>query len=253
MNTRMLTLTIGALLACGASATAQTAPTKPAASPRVFVAIDGGAQLTPTSADSTVTYKLYGEDAVLKAGYETKVVPVFGARLGARVWRRVVVGVGATLFTSNGDAAIDAQLPHPFFFQRRRAVEGSASSIKRDEAVVYGEVGWLAPVSDRIDLLVFGGPAFFSATQEVATKVQFTEQYPFDAATFSSVEAISKKVTSTGFTVGADVAYLITKSVRVGALIRFSHATADVEPLDKQPFRITLGGLQASAGVRFRF
>lgn len=257
MRHRVVTLSCAALLVLGvASVSAQSAATPPGPAtgiPQVFISLEGGAQVTPTSADSTVTYKLYGEDAVLDAGYRTRVVPVFGARLGMRVWRRFVVGAGASLFGSNGTATVNGRLPHPFFFQRPRTVEGNASSIKRDEAVIYGEVGWLAQVSPRIDVLVFAGPAFFNATQEAATKLVFTEQYPFDAATFTGVDVASKKVTATGFTVGADLAYMVGKTLRIGALIRYSYATTDVEPMAGQPFEITLGGLQTTAGIRIRF
>jgi hypothetical protein len=257
MRHRIVALACAALLALGVTSVwAQSAakPAGPAAGiPRMFLSLEAGAQVTPSSADSTVTYKLSGEDAVLDAEYKTRVVPVFGARLGMRVWRSLVVGAGASLFGSSGTATVNARLPHPFFFQRPRTVDGSVSNMKRNEAVFYGEVGWLAQISPRVDVLVFAGPAFFNATQETATKLLFTEQYPFDSATFSSVETASKKVTAAGFTVGADLTYRIGNTVRVGALIRYSYATTDVEPITGQPFEITLGGLQTTAGIRIRF
>ncbi len=257
MSNRIVMLSCAVLLGLGVtSVRAQGAltPASPAVGiQRAFVSLEGGAQVTPTSSDSSVTYKLYGEDAVVSAGYETKAVPVIGARAGTRVWRRLVVGAGASLFTSDGSAAVTGRLPHPFFFQRPRTVEGHASNITRNEAVFYGELGWLAPITRRIDVLLFAGPAFFNATQEAATKLSVSEQYPFDAATFGSVEVASKKVTATGFTAGADVSYRLGKALRVGILLRYSRATTDIEPVAGQPFEITLGGLQTTAGVRIRF
>ncbi|MDO8836962.1 MAG: outer membrane beta-barrel protein [Vicinamibacterales bacterium] len=257
MKNRIVWLSCAALLGLSVTSVLAQSPSAPAGPApgiqRAFVALEGGAQVTPTSAESSVTYKLYGEDAVLSAGYDTTVVPVIGARAGMRVWRRLVVGVGASLFGSNGSVTVTGRLPHPFFFQRPRTLDGTASGIKRDEAVIYGELGWLVPLSPRLDVLLFAGPAFFTATQEAATKLAFTEQYPFDTATFSSVEVVSKKVTATGFTVGADLAYRLGKAWRVGILLRYSYAPADVEPVAGQPFDITLGGLQTTAGLRIRF
>jgi hypothetical protein len=257
IRNRIVVLSCAVLLGLGATpvrAQSALSPASPAMGiQRAFVSLEGGAQVTPNSSDSRVTYKLYGEDAVMSAGYETTTVPVIGARAGIRAWRRLVVGAGASLFTGNGPAAVTGRLPHPFFFQRPRAVEGTASSMTRDEAVFYGELGWLTPITPRMDVLLFAGPALFNATQGTATKLLFTEQYPFDAATFSGVETASKRVTATGFTAGADLCYRIGKVLRVGLLLRYSRATTDIEPVAGQPFEITLGGLQTTAGVRIRF
>jgi hypothetical protein len=64
-----------------------------------------------------------------------------------------------------------------------------------------------------------------------------------------------------GYHVGADVAYLFTKHIGVGGLIRYSRASADVENLlesartgsSNTSASLDLGGLQVLAGVRIRF
>jgi len=221
--------------------------------PRVIVALEGGAQLTTMTSGSAVTFKLYGEDARLNVDYRTPVSPVYGARTGVRVWRQLMVGAGVTLFAGNRDAALTAALPHPFHFQRPRALEGTASALERDETAVYAEVGWHRRFGRKWDAVVFAGPAFFRATQEAATRVRFNEQYPYDTATYSDVDTASRKTNATGFTLGADVAYRIGRTFSAGALVRYARATADVTPVDGQRFRITLGGLQATAGLRLRF
>jgi hypothetical protein len=218
-----------------------------------YLGADAGWQVTSTSSTSTIRYKVYGEDAVTKITYETKAGPVFGARGGVRVWRRLTLGAGITRFTDSTGATVEAQLPHPFFFQRPRSIAGTADAITREELVAYAEVGWVVPVHPRMDLMVFAGPAFFSAKQQVATKALYSETYPFDAATFAGVESSVKQQTSTGFTVGADFTYRFTTHVGVGGLLRFSRATVTVDPVPAQPVTFDLGGLQLSAGVRFRF
>ncbi len=252
-GTRFATVTtlasLVATVAAGTAAAQQPAP-RPAT---VFVAADAGMQATVSAAESTVTYKLYGEDAVMKADYEVPAAAVFGARLGVRIWRRLTVGAGVSVLTKDATAEIDASLPHPFFFKRPRQITGVASDLKRDETAVYAEVGWLFPVTPRLDVAAFAGPAFFQATQQAAVKVQYSESYPFDTATFVNVESVSRSVSATGFTVGADISYRFTRTFGLGGLFRYSRASADLEPVAGQAFTIDLGGLQASAGVRFRF
>jgi opacity protein-like surface antigen len=218
-----------------------------------YVTVDGGMQVTTTSGTSTVRYKVYGEDAVMKVTYETKAGPVYGARGGVRIWRRLTLGAGVSRFTDSTGAKVEAQLPHPFFFQRPRSIEGTADAITREELVAYAEVGWVVPVHRKMDLMVFAGPAFFSAKQEMANKPLYTETYPFDTASYSSVQSTMQKKSATGFTVGADVTYRVTTHVGVGGLLRFSQAKVKVDPVPGQPVTLDLGGLQVSAGVRFRF
>ena len=251
MSARILAFTLAAALVSGVVPAAAQAP--PAWKGLVTASVDVGIQATSTTAESTVTYKVYGEDASVKTSYDTKTGSVFGARAGVRVWRHLIVGGGFGLFSDSHAADVTAKIPHPFLFQRPRDVEGSAPGITRDESVVYGEIGWLLPLTAKIDMVVFGGPAFFSATQQAVVKLQYTETYPYDTATFSSADTVSKDVSATGYTVGADITYRFTKNVGVGALIRFSRATADGEPVAGQRFGIDLGGGQVTAGLRVRF
>jgi hypothetical protein len=252
MTPRITAFTLAAMLALGgAQAAAQPAGT---GGKRVwYVAVDGGMQVTSTSSTSTVRYKVYGEDAVMKVTYKTDASPVFGARGGVRVWRRLALGVGLTRFTDSTGAKVEAQVPHPFFFQRPRPFEGTADAITRREVVAYAEAGWVVPVDPKIDLTVFAGPAFFIAKQQTATKPLYTETYPFDTASYSGVQSAMKKKNAAGFTVGADFTYRVTTHVGVGGLLRFSRATVTVEPVPGQPVTLDLGGFQVSAGVRFRF
>jgi opacity protein-like surface antigen len=256
MTKRILAFTLTASLAGLVAADAQPAPaprSKPARTASFFLGIDGGIQATSSSATSKVTYRVYGEEASLDTTYTTEPGPVFGGHAGFRVWRRLVIGAGASLYSKSSNADVTASIPHPFHFTRPRTIEGSAPNIGHDEAAIYAEIGWLLSVSPKFDVLLFGGPAFFSGSQEVAVKAQYSESYPFDTATLTSVETVSKDLSATGFTVGADLSYRFSRNLGAGVLLRFSQAQTDVEPLEGQSFSMDLGGFQASAGLRFRF
>lgn len=256
MTRRISACFVLALFAAGAAhaQTPQATPT-PAAPGRglVFIGIDGAGQVTSTSADSSVTYKVYGEDATLQATYKTKAVPAFGARAGIRVWRRLTVGGAVSRFTDSAAAAVTARVPHPFFFDRPRQIDGTAEDILREETVAYAEIGWTFALSRKMDLTLFAGPAFFTVRQEVAGRVLYAESYPYDSAAFTGVESTVKKASATGTTAGVDVTYLFSRSFGVGVLLRYSQATAEVTPADGRPVTLDLGGLQVGGGLRFRF
>ena len=57
-------------------------------------------------------------------------------------------------------------------------------------------------------MFVFGGPAYISVRQDMATRIQFNESYPYDSATFTGVETASVSGGGVGATAGVDVSYL---------------------------------------------
>jgi len=220
---------------------------------RVFFGIDGGAQVTSSPYTSQTTFTLHAESATLEAKSEGSLGPVFAARGGFRIWKSLAVGVGVTAFWSTDEVAVKASLPHPFFFNQPRSVSGTASGLQHDETMVAVEASWMVPLSRRMDLTLFGGPAFFSLRQDMVTTVLFTETYPFDTATFTGVETASVSESATGFTAGADVSFLFSKSIGLGGHLRFSRASASPAPAGGQPTTVDVGGLQVGGGLRFRF
>ena len=127
------------LLAGAASAAAQTRrpvapPRKPPGKPavRLFVNVSGGIQTAPAGFDDAFDLPLNTENEHVTVAYPSKVGGLFGASVSYRLWRQFVVGLGATRSNSSGDAQVRADLPHPFFDNRFRAIEGTADT-NRDE------------------------------------------------------------------------------------------------------------------------
>lgn len=241
-------------------AQAQTPPKKgkaPAAAakrgPKVFVSGDGGYQTSSSGFTSQVTFPLYAEDATFTATAPNAGGAVVAMRAGFRLWRNLAVGAGVTGFWSTRSADVTASLPHPFYFNQPRSADGSASGLTRNEAMVAVEASWIVPLRARMDMQVFAGPAFFNVRADLPTSVQFTEAYPYTTATFTSLQTTSVSDSATGFTVGADVAYMFNPSIGVGGHLRFSRASATLSSAGGQQTSIDLGGFQAGGGLRFRF
>jgi len=219
---------------------------------RGFVVIGAGAQVMGPGYTSTATFKVHAEDASLNADASIGVGPLFAARGGARVWKNLALGGGLAVASTSQSLAVTGRLPHPFQFNQFRQVEGSAEGLERLETLAAFEASWLMAVTRRIDMFVFGGPAYIHVRQDMATKIQFTESYPYDSATFTGVETVSLSGGALGVTAGVDVSYLLTRRLGVGGELRYSYAKTTLTP-STQPASVPLGGLQVAFVARLLF
>lgn len=235
---------------------AATKPVAPQASRvwkgRGFMVVNGGALMAAPSYTSTVNYTLYAENATLDAHSTIGIGPAFGARGGMRVWRNLAVGGAFSVASASQSAEVTGRLPHPFMFNQFRDVKGTASGLGRLETMAAFEASWLVALSRRFDMFVFGGPGYFNIQQDMATAIRFTESYPFDTATFTGVDSAKVSGSAVGVTAGADIAYLLTKSLGLGGQVRYSYASATMKP-GGQPASVGLGGLHLSVGARVLF
>jgi hypothetical protein len=219
---------------------------------RGFAVVSGGAQIAAPGYTSTATFKVHAEDATLNSDASIGVGPAFGARAGWRVRKNLAVGGGFEFAATGQTLDVTGRLPHPFQFNQYREVAGTASGLDRREMLVAFELSWLVALTRRVDMFVFGGPAYINVRQDMATRIKFTESYPYDAATLTGVETASVSGGGFGVTAGADVSYLLTKHVGIGGEARYSYASATLTPAD-QPSKVGLGGLQATFCARFLF
>ena len=162
-------------------------------------------------------------------------------------------------FSKDTAATVNANLPHPFFFNQDRRISGTAENLARREVGIHIQALWIVPVNDNLRVAVFGGPTFFNVNQELATEVEFASTYPFDEAEFTGITStVEASESAVGVNVGVDVGYYFSRSVGVGGLVRFSRASVDLTPPSTTPpsgdtVSTDAGGLQAMGGLRVRF
>ncbi|MFO7694741.1 MAG: hypothetical protein R6V57_16785 [Vicinamibacterales bacterium] len=219
---------------------------------RGFAVVSAGAQLGAPGYTSTADFKVHAEDATLTAEAAIGIGPAFGARGGVRVWKNLAVGGGLEVVSTSQELAVTGRLPHPFQFNQYREVEGTASGLDRVETLVAFELSWLVALARRVDMFVFAGPAYISVRQDMATRIEFTETYPYDSAMFTGVETASVSGGGVGATAGIDVSYLVSKRLGIGGEVRYSYASATLKP-SARPAAVGLGGLQAAFGARVLF
>jgi hypothetical protein len=226
---------------------------RPPREPRGFIGAAVGAQATGSDFATSTDFSLYGEPTLFDASYDLPPAFSFEIAGGARVWRNLGVAVAVSRHEQSGDAAISASLPHPFFFNRPRALDATRPDLSRSEPAVHVGVLWLKPLTRRLLLSLSGGPSFISYKQDIVTSLVLTETYPYDAVELSSGITAQRDSVAIGAHASGDVYYRLTRRVAVGVGARFSRATDDVESAPGQSVSIETGGLQIGGGVRWLF
>lgn len=220
---------------------------------RGFVSVNGGYRATSTDFTHDVVFTQFVEQGSINSSYFVDKGPQLDIAGGARVWRSLGAGVAVTRFSKSGGASVVARIPHPFFFNQLRSVEGDAAGLKHEELAVHIQAMAILPVGERLSVAVFGGPSLFQVKRGLVDDVRYNDQYPYDSATFASAETSNASASKLGFNAGVDIGYFFSRSVGVGGLIRFSGATVDFDAPDGNTQPIDAGGLQAGAGLRLRF
>ena len=220
---------------------------------RGFVSINGGYQASSTDFRNSIAITEFVEQGSVDSSYNVKAGPQLDVAGGARVWRSLGIGIGITRFSKSGTATVAGKIPHPFFFNQTRSVEGEAAGLKREELAFHIQAMAVVPGGERLSLAVFAGPSFFNVKQGIVQKLQYSQGYPYDTATFSGVDTDTPSESTIGFNAGADVGYFFARHVGIGGVIRFSRASVDFTSIDGETFAVDAGGVQAGAGLRLRF
>jgi hypothetical protein len=230
--------------------TQMAAAQTPATIPRIAVRIDAGAQTAPKAFADEFDVALYTEQEHVAIRYPGRGGPFFSAEGRYRVWKGLTIALGVSRFTRDTDAEITASVPHPFFDDRFRAVEGT-TPVRREETATHVAAGWLLPLGG-VSLTVSAGPVFMSARQLLVSSVAIAETYPYDTADVGSAEANDARRRGTGVYAGADVAWMFSRHVGAGGIIQFTHAPVRQQVGDRT-LSIDAGGLQGGGGIRFAF
>jgi hypothetical protein len=147
---------------------------------------------------------------------------------------------------------VSASIPHPFFFGRARAIEGTVNA-RREETTINAQIMAFVPAGSRVLVIISAGPSLMTVRQTLVTAVRWDESYPYDTATFRAPDTKTPSGSVTGFNAGADLVFRFGRSFGIGALVRYTQAKVDLSPADGRTMTVDVGGLQAGAGIRLIF
>lgn len=237
-----------ALLVPAAAASAQTGPVT---TPKIELSIDVGAQGWATSFGDSFEVPVNQEQERISVQYPDR-EGTFTAVAGRyQVWKQLTVGAGVTHFARNGAAAVHAKVPHPFFDNQFRSVDGTAATRCRENGLII-TAGWRIPLSHSMHIVVSGGPAIVQVKRALVTGVKVTEEYPYDTATFASADVSDASRAGAGLYAGADVTWLFSRHLGAGGVLQFTHGRVRLQTGDRR-VSVDAGGFQAGGGARLVF
>jgi hypothetical protein len=220
--------------------------------PRSVFSISGGIQ-SGSSLTDTFTFEQYAEDGTVRAEYPGTSATFFEVSAGTRIWRRIGIGAAVTRSSSSGDVSVSADVPHPFFLDQPRSVEGSATDLSRDETGVHVQLYWEPRMTGRLRVRLFAGPSFIDVKQDLVEGVDLNEVYPYDETTFRSARTRQGSGSAVGGHGGADLSWMLSRQVGAGVLVRYAAASVDLNAPASRTVSSDAGGLQAAAGIRVVF
>jgi hypothetical protein len=217
---------------------------------RVALHFRGGYQTNVSSFSQTVMFEQYSETGSLTSSYTVRRGPVLDAGLTVRVWRTFGVGVSGSYFHDSGLAQVNALVPHPFVFGQPRQVNGS-SSVPRTEIGMHFQAAYWAQPSQRLEVVVTGGPSVFRVDQDFVSDVTFTQTAPYDTATYQGSSVIRQRKTVSGGNIGGEIGWRVARRLGLAAAVGFSRARAQFPGTSAQA--VVIGGLHVGGGVRLLF
>lgn len=169
-------------------------------------------------------------------------------------------GVSLTRTTYSTDLREEISLPHPTVPGVIVEDSFTTSAPDRTETALHLHAVYAPPTPEQLRVRVFLGPTIFRLELPIAGTISWIFPVNPPRVVIQDVEFGEESETVVGGHVGADVAYFFSRSVGIGASVNYSRATEEFEfsPLDAPSGEqiveeVTLGGLSAALGVRFRF
>jgi opacity protein-like surface antigen len=222
---------------------------------RGYVNIGFGIESGSSSLTDTQNITIYEEPGTVTTSTTWTSGSLIDAGFGVRVWRNMTVGVGYHMEDNDTDGAVSGSIPSPIFFNRPRQLSQDVV-LERKESAVHLVLGWVVPFSEKLDVMVFGGPSFFRLEQDAVSDVEIGEGASPFTTVVADVDVTTRKKSLTGFNVGADATYIIWSNddLRIGAggFVRFTQASGEILQLATEQ-STDVGGVQFGFGARIRF
>jgi len=237
-KTILAALIVGLTLAATSPAAAQ-APV-PAT---LFVDVNAAAQTQSRTIETSTSFPLYGETAVVNAAQGIDGGFLFDVSGGYRFKKSYGVAIGVSAFSKSGDGSLVASIPSPIAFNRSVTSTTNASDLKHSEIGTHVMFVYFAPVTDKVDVSISAGPSFFSAKQDVLSAT-----VPAGTQT-ANVAKQSEKGSAAGGNFGLSVNYLVTPNYGAGVFMRYAGASVDFDSASD----VKVGGFQLGGGLRVRF
>jgi hypothetical protein len=200
----------------------------------------------------------FDEVATFEADYDFPFGGIIEAAGGVMLTRAIGFGVGVSRAVHTDPALVRATIPHPLRFNAFGTGEADTEEeVRRSERAIHFQGTFMRIVSPNLRYRVFGGPTYFSVSQDTVASITFSQAFQV-AGTANDITIIGTpfnevEATEWGFHVGGDVSWFTNPTAGVGFSARFSRTTVDLPDLGGALIEHNVGGFQAGVGLRLKF
>jgi hypothetical protein len=208
-----------------------------------FVDVNIGAQPQSRTIDTSTSFPLYQETAIINTAQGIDGSALFDFGGGYFITPQIAAGVSFSFAGKKGEGTLAASVPNPNNFNSPAKVSVSGSDLNHREFATHIMAIWKKTLTPEMDIAISGGPSFFRLTQDVmgATIATGTQNV--------SVATTEQKASKAGGNIGANINYMFNPRFGVGILVRYAGATVDLPAAAD----VKVGGFQFGIGARLRF
>ncbi len=220
---------------------------------RISLFFNGAVAASPLEFAETRQFEMFKEQALIDSRYRDP--QNLGFEIGGQFLIKGPIGLSASveMFRNDREAAFEAFLPHPFFFEQFREIAGRRAGLSHDEKALHLDAVFSKSWAGRFIVDFFGGPSVFFTRTEVLVDVLYSEVYPYDAVVPLGAEYGSFEDHPLGYNLGASATYRIAGSLGVDFGLRFSRGRVRLNPPNGGAVEFDAGGLRAGVGIRLLF
>ena len=199
---------------------------------------------------ATRTVPVLSRDVSVKASYSLDAA--FGFDLGLQLGLTDNIGVRASVSraTRQGDGVPTAELP-PLPFGLPSSIDATLPDGRVEETAGHLDLvvsGGLGPVRG----LLFGGVTLFDLDARLFGPVNIVVP-GLPPIQVGAATALEVSDSPTGWNAGVGLDARLADHLALGSFLRYSHATATLEPPGFDPIDVDAGGVHVAVGVRVLF
>jgi hypothetical protein len=221
--------------------------------PRFYVGVSAGWQFGVPDFSDHVDFTLYQAAGSFDARYANGSGNAFEATVGVRLAPQLVLAFALWRSTGSSTVSATASVPHPLNYNQPRTATASGLPVNREENDGHLQLTYVAPLSPRIELAVFGGPSVFYLRQDLINAFTYRDVYPYDTVAIEGYETTTKSKAVIGINIGADLTVMVWRFAGVGVGVRYARSSMNLPSAGEGSIPVDVGGTQVSAGVRLRF
>lgn len=218
------------------------------------IGLAASAQETLTSSDTELDS--FGEARDYSFKYDWPLGAAIDIGGGVLVSRQLGFGLTISGTGHAGPAELYVRLPHPLFFNRHASdTAPTEEDLTRSEGALHFSAVFVPVQSSGLQIRLFGGPTYFRLEADSVSSYRWVQSYlgTLNSINITTYETEKHESSGIGFHVGADLGVFISPSVGVGVTVRASRGSVDWADGISSDQKISVGGVQAVAGLRFRF